>query len=136
MAAALVAVGWMAGGSPQLDLAAESSLVLGIALLIPWLTRPRTAAEGGTVRRVAWFGVVVSYPFYLWHVAVMDAVVRNGLVGPLAFGVTFALATLVSVASYRAVELPAMRWARSPGRYARRLGHTALPATQPGTGSP
>jgi peptidoglycan/LPS O-acetylase OafA/YrhL len=111
--AALVAIGWMVGETPLLYMAADICLVTGIGLLIPWLTRPRTAPESRPIRHLAWFGVVVSYPFYLWHVSVMHSVTGAGIVGPLAFAITFGLVVLIGVVSYRLVERPAMRWAHS-----------------------
>ena len=70
--------------------------------------------ERAALRRLAWFGVVVSYPFYLWHMAVLRAVTDVGLNGAVAVIATFLVATLIGVASFRLVEAPAMRWARSP----------------------
>lgn len=123
LAAGLIAFGWM-GGGPQLVIAvAEVSLTAGIALLIPWLIRPRTH-ETRPIGTLAWFGLVVSYPFYLWHRTVMDGVAPLGLPGPLALGVVLVVTTVVGVLSFRLVERPAMRLAnrladrqheRSPG---------------------
>ena len=135
--AALVSAGWMLGNTPVLFMTADVFLVLGISLLIPWLTRPRTTPESWPIRRLAWFGVVVSYPFYLWHMAVMHSVVGAGLVGPLAFAITFGLVVVIGVASYRLVERPAMRWAHTgsaPWRRRHAAADVPLPATS--TGAP
>ena len=113
LGAALVAVGWIVGNTPLLYMSADVCLVLGISLLHPWLTRPRASAESRPIRYLAWFGVVVSYPFYLWHMSVMHSVTGAGIVGPLAFAITFGLVVLIGVASYRLAERPAMRWAHT-----------------------
>jgi peptidoglycan/LPS O-acetylase OafA/YrhL len=128
LGALLMAIGWMVGETPLLYMVADVCLVLGIGLLIPWLTRPRTAPESRPIRHLAWFGVVVSYPFYLWHMSVMSSVTGAGIGGPLAFVITFGLVVLIGVASYRLVERPAMRWAHTGTVPWRRRPVTAEPA--------
>ena len=72
------------------------------------------------MRAFAWFGVVVSYPFYLWHYAVLRSIGDAGLRGPVAFAVAFLVTAGIGVASFRLVERPAMRAAaRASARFSR-----------------
>ena len=87
LAGGLICLGWMSGGTYLLDVLAELGLAVGVALLIPWLVRPRTH-DVRPVRSLAWFGVVVSYPFYLWHRTVMDQVQPWHLAGATRASVT------------------------------------------------
>ncbi len=99
IAVGLIGLGWMSGGSYLEDALAEATLAVGVALLIPWLVRPRTH-DARPVRTLAWFGLVVSYPFYLWHRTVMDEIGPWHLTGPAAWLVVLVITTLVGVASY------------------------------------
>ena len=114
VAALLALWGWVGGGSLVAGISADVCLVAGAALAIPWLTRPRVTDEPSTIRRLAWFGVVVSYPFYLWHTAVLDSVRDAGISGPLAFVTTFGVVAVIGVASFRLIESPAIHWSRDP----------------------
>ncbi len=68
------------------------------------MTRPRATDEPSTIRRLAWFGVVVSYPFYLWRMAVPDWVTEAGASGPLAFAIRFAVG--IGIVPFRLIESP------------------------------
>jgi len=68
------------------------------------------------VRLAAAFGVMASFAFYLWHMAVMQAVARADIVGAVGFAVTFLATTLIALASFHVVESPAIRASRRIGR--------------------
>jgi peptidoglycan/LPS O-acetylase OafA/YrhL len=114
VAVALCAVGWFGASPSLLGRGAESlALASGTALLIPSLMRPmaasgpaRTAGRPGTA--LAWFGRVVSYPFYLWHNAILGLVIAWGLGGWTAFVVVLLVGTLVGVGSWCLVERPTL----------------------------
>lgn len=106
----LAAIGWMGRESA----ATEVALVVGVAILIPSLCRPRTT-DRAWIRVIAAFGLTVSYAFYLWHMAIMEAVAGAGLTGPVGFGVTFLATTLVGLVSFRLIERPAMQLSRRIG---------------------
>ena len=140
LGASLMAVGWMAGDTILTWTLAEASLVVGTAMVIAWLIagRERTGVLPASdrpvrpdhpgVRAFAWFGVVVSYPFYLWHYAILRSIGDAGLRGPLAFGLAFLVTTLIGIVSFRLVERPAMRWA---GRVSARLPAATPAVTVP-----
>jgi peptidoglycan/LPS O-acetylase OafA/YrhL len=132
MGAVLMAVGWMAGATVLAWTLAEASLVVGTAIVIAWLIADRgrvdvpavedqpARPDHAGVRAFAWFGVVVSYPFYLWHYAVLRSIGDAGLRGPVAFAVAFLVTAGIGVASFRLVERPAMRAAaRASARFSR-----------------
>ncbi len=106
----LIAVGWTTTGSAGQEALAEIGLALGVSLLILWLIRPRTQ-ETRPVRTLAWFGLVASYPFYLWHRTVMEQVRPFDLPGPVTWIGVLLIATAIGVLSYRIVERPTMRLA-------------------------
>ncbi len=119
----LIVIGWFGRESAVTEMA----LVTGVALLIPWLLRPRTTPERTLVRQAATFGVVVSYPFYLWHVAILQATGRAGLTGPGAFAITFIVTAAIGVLSYRLIEAPAIGLSRIVVAKVRRAGGAPAP---------
>ena len=120
VAIALVAIGlgWFGDLDTPLGLAGQDVLLAtGIALLMPALVvgRPVTFASHFRVSAAplasttAAFGRTISYPFYLWHLAVILLVLRAGLRDWPAFVAVLLIATLVGLLSYRLVEDRGMR---------------------------
>lgn len=132
---ACIAWGWLDGSTVLTSTRAEAVLVVGTALVMPWLMRPRASAEWRPIAGLAWFGLVVSYPFYLWHVTVMDALGAYLGSGPVTVIAVLATTVVIGVVSFRLVEQPAMRWSaawRMPSwRHADGRGERARPATAP-----
>ncbi len=110
LGAICMAWGWLDGTTVLTGTRAEAVLVVGTALVMPWLMRPRTAPEWRPVAALAWFGLVVSYPFYLWHMTVMDALTEHLGPGLITLAIVLALTVLIGALSFRLVERPAMRW--------------------------
>jgi len=83
---------------------------LGAAMLV-------AGASGATSKLLqppGWLGDRLSYPFYLWHVTVLNAVAVVG--GWLAAVIALALTIVVSLCSSLLVERPLMRSARRLSR--------------------
>jgi peptidoglycan/LPS O-acetylase OafA/YrhL len=97
----------------------------GVALLLPALLRdpgPATTTSRVGLAAVidlgARFGRDASYPFYLWHLAVVLIAFQLGLRGWPAFAVVLVGATAIGLVSHRMVEAPGMRLG---ARWAERL---------------
>ncbi len=95
--------------------------LIGLFILMPAVIG---VGAGGAIRRamdrpqVLWFGLI-SYSFYLWHLAVILKL-RDWLPGtpwPLVAALALAVSTLVAWASHRWIEAPGIalgrRWARA-----------------------
>ncbi len=146
VAMAAIAVGWLGSAVSPLGLAVQDTLLAcGVALLLPAMLRDRTgAATTGRARPAtmldlgARFGRDASYPFYLWHLAVILVAFQLGLRGWPAFAVVLVGATAIGLASHRAIEAPAMRvGARWAERLARRgAERSAAPAPVVATARP
>jgi peptidoglycan/LPS O-acetylase OafA/YrhL len=112
--------------SPVSELIEKHTLKTAIAvgLILPAVLG---AAAGGWVRRVLgfrpllWLGMV-SYAFYLWHLAVLEKLEAVGPVGFVVLGLAGTAA--VSAVSWYAVERPGLRAGR---RLARRAGGSPAP---------
>ena len=92
---------------------AIASAVLIVSVLDPGSTLARTLAS----RPLVLLGSI-SYPLYLWHFGVFQAVAEHTGAWPSGARVAlgWSLALLAAIASYRLVELPALRLKRRLGR--------------------
>ena len=122
---AAIAIGWFGSAVSPIGLAVQDILLAcGVALLLPALLRdPTPAVATSRVRSAvvdlgARFGRDASYPFYLWHLAVILVAFQLGLRGWPAFAVVLVAATAIGLTSHRIVEAPAMRLG---ARWAERL---------------
>jgi len=118
MALVAIGLGWFGDVDTPLGLAGQDVLLAtGVALLMPTLIAGRVSTRS-TLRHpstapltdtTAAFGRTISYPFYLWHLAVILLVMRVGLRDWPAFVAVMVTATLVGYLSHRFVEAPGMR---------------------------
>ena len=135
-----IAVGWFGSADNPMGVAVQDILLAcGVALLLPAMLRdpgqatatsrfgPAVAIDLG-----ARFGRDASYPFYLWHLAVILIAFQLGLRGWTAFAVVLLGATAIGLASHRLVEAPAIRlgarWAERLSRRSAQSEVAAVPA--------
>jgi peptidoglycan/LPS O-acetylase OafA/YrhL len=104
------------GGHAAVPLGGSGLLTaLGFAAVIAASVMAEPRAQTRTWNPVASFGTV-SYGFYLWHVPVLIAMRAYELLplnGLAAAAVAFPVATACASVSWRWVERPIMRWAKS-----------------------
>jgi peptidoglycan/LPS O-acetylase OafA/YrhL len=110
--------GWQGGNESQVMIEYELKTVVAIGLVMPAVFGEPTR---GWVRRVLafppllWVGLV-SYGFYLWHLAVIEKLKDGGwddkLGVPLFVVVALAGALAIAAASWYCVERPALRLGR------------------------
>jgi peptidoglycan/LPS O-acetylase OafA/YrhL len=116
--AALCVRGWQGGERAQVMIAYELKTVVALGLVVPAVFGDPTKSW---VRRVLafppllWVGLV-SYGFYLWHLAVIDKLADGGwddkLGVPLFTLVALAGALAIAAVSWYALERPALRLGR------------------------
>jgi len=147
LGAGLATIGWFGSLTSPFGLALQDlALAGGVAVaILARRSRPQPSWQPPRRRRLAtvlapitaglaWFGRVVSYPFYLWHVPVLGLVVGWHLAAWPVFGLTLLMTTLIGVLSWRLVEAPAMHAATKAaaamdGRRSRHL-HRARSSVQ------
>ena len=110
--------GWMGTDETALMIQTELKTLVGVGLALPAVFGDPAR---GWVRRIMgfppllWIGLV-SYGFYLWHLAVIDKLQDGGwddkLGLPLFIVVAFAITAAIAAASWYVVERPSLRLAR------------------------